>query len=323
MKSLTLLIFAAGSLQAAPHRLEILDRNWKLDGFAESLDLSGIAAIGNRSALVGTDELFSVQPARIDFAKHVVHAKPLMPLLDTYSGSAPELDIEAIAADPENHRYFVTGSHGVGKKKADVQPPRETVFEVPVDPESGEILRSQIRRSSLLPWFQNDDLFQDFVRAPLQQNGINIEGLAFRDGKLWFGMRGPNIDGTCHIIEISSESLFSGDKTEGKSHEIQLGDDYGVRELTAVRDGFLIIAGNSAAEASKKIPVTLTNQPDDTFHLYFWKPGQKAEKIGQLPHSSGKAEAMLVLDDTPSHCDLLVIFDSAPEGGPIAIRVHR
>ena len=323
MKYFVFTFLFMGSLDASPPRIEILKQEWRLEGFAESLDLSGIASLGGFSALVGTDEMFSVQAAEIDRGKRILKARPLMPLIESYSSGAPELDIEAIAVDPERHRYFVTGSHGVGKKKGDVQPPRETVFEVPVDPETGEIKRSEIRRGSLLPWFRKDPLFQDFVREPLQQNGINIEGLAYREGKLWFGMRGPNIGGISHVIEVVPESLFNGGVPEGKSHDLKLGDNSGIRELTAISDGFLLIAGNSAAEASKRIPVSISNSPDDSFELYFWKPGQEVQLIGKLPASSGKAEAMLVLGETSGFIDLLVIFDNAPEGGPIAIRVHR
>ncbi len=320
---LAILIFTA-PLHAESWTLQKLPDRWRLNGFEGSFDLSGIAAINGSHCLVGTDELFSVQPGVIDRSKRRITARPSVPLMKLPAGAKKvEVDVEGIAVAPERNAYYVTGSHGVGKKKGDFQPARLSVFEVPVDPSTGRIDRNRIRRGSLAPWLEKSRVFRNFVGKPLQQNGMNFEGIAYAKGKLWFGTRGPNVRGTSYVIEADPESLFNQGTPHAKEHALAIGDGRGIREITAVRDGFLVLTGNSAAEATKQIPISLARRPDATFELFFWKPGQKVRLIGKVPEVPGKAEAMLVLEETDAYIDLLVIYDSAPDGGPQAIRVLK
>ena len=298
---------------------------WKLEGFEENLDLSGIASLDGKTVLVGSDELIAAQPGQMDQAGGRIKAGDLIPLMPNPSGKKIEIDIEGVAAAPEDHCYYVTGSHGVGKKKGEYEDSRASVFKLPCDPATGAIRPEAIQRASLMPWLEKSEVFRDYTKKPLQLNGFNIEGLAFRDGKLYFGVRGPNVQGNTYIIETTPASLFGGGLPECTVQALPVGGTRGIRELAAVREGFIVITGNASAEATKKFPTSQTRMADKVFDVFLWRPGKEPAltSIGVLPLPQGKAEAILVLEDAPAYVDLLVLFDGAPDGGPQAYRLTR
>ncbi|MCW1885100.1 DUF3616 domain-containing protein [Luteolibacter flavescens] len=306
-------------------RLEILDDEWQLAGFENSLDLSGIAAASKTHVLVGSDEMFHVQPGVVDFAKQRIESKRPIALPIESTGKKQEVDIEGVAFSPDDNAYYVVGSHGLGKKKGDFQPDRHSIYQVPVDPATGVVKRDGIRRASLLPWLEKTPRVEPHLKQPLQQNGLNIEGLTWSGGKLWFGLRAPNQDGRGLVLELAPGQLFDGGKPAPmKVHEIAISKGRGIREIAAVKDGFIVLTGNASAEASKKIPVTAAPGPDTRFELLHWNGrDSNARNLGRLPENGGKGEALLVLDDTDSHIEMLVIFDGLPGGEPMSVRIHR
>ncbi len=305
--------------------IEKIAAPWKLQGFEGNLDLSAIASIDGRSVLVGSDELIAVQPGRLDPAQYLIQADPLLPLLPNPSGKQLEIDIEGIAADPLAHCYYITGSHGVGKKKGEFDETRASIFQLPCDPATGQPQPQKLRRTSLMPWLAQSPTFRDHIKQPLQLNGFNIEGLAFRDGKLFFGVRGPNLQDQTFVIETPAEALFSGALPVCTVHSLPIGPARGIRELAALRDGFVVISGNACAEASKKFPVSQTRMDDKVFDVFLWRPGQNPplSSIGVLPRPQGKAEGILLLQDAPTFADLLVLFDGAADGGAQTYRLTR
>ncbi|WP_193211198.1 DUF3616 domain-containing protein [Luteolibacter marinus] len=305
-------------------RMQVISDEWYFAGFEHSHDISGVAAATADKCLVGSDESFYVQPGVIDFAKHRIESRRPIPLPLRTDGDALEVDIEGIAYSPEDHAYYVAGSHGVGSKKGDIQPDRHGVYQVPVDPVSGEVAKDGIRRASLLPLLEKTPQLAPYLNQPLQQNGINIEGLACAKGVLFFGLRSPNKDGIAFVIELDAGDLFAGKAEKLTIHEIPVPKGRGIREIVAIHDGFVIVTGNASADASKKIPVTLAPGPDTTFELCYWAGGNAAPvEIGTLPQNGGKAEALLVLEDKEDHVDLLVVFDSLPGGLPVSVRLFR
>jgi len=321
---LALLLPSCAAEKGGTARMEVLADEWHLAGFENSLDLSGIASSDGTNVLVGSDESFYVQPGTIEQGKKRIESGRLIALPVQKNGGG-EVDIEGIAFSPEDHAYYVVGSHGVGKKKGDFQPDRHSVYQVPVDPGSGKVIKDKIRRASLLPWLEKTPRLAPHVKQPLQQNGMNIEGLTWSKGKLYFGLRAPNQDGTAMVIELAPAALFGGTPEELVLREISITKGRGIREIAAVKDGFMVLTGNASAEASKKIPQTMAAGPDTRFDVLFWKGGNSTEatKVGSLPQNGGKAEALLVLHDAESHVDLLVVFDGLQGGEPLTVRVHR
>jgi hypothetical protein len=340
----SLLTSAVGASEAA-WRLTPEQKPLQLTGFTGSLDLSGVARAGN-TILVASDELTEVQTGTLDEAGRAIRCAAVLSLatadLPSEEGEkkkkkdggkkkkAGEIDIEGVCFSAEENVFYVTGSHGVGKKKGDFQPARYGVYRIPLDPASGSVLAAQATRSSLLPWLETSAEFKDHVRQPLQQNGFNIEGIACKDGRLYFGVRGPNIDGKSYIIEAGAEELFrnEGRDVQPKVHAIPAGAGRGVREIVSVSGGFLIITGNAAAEPVKLFPQSIARGEDTGFALSFLPssaPGQigAPQLIGDISAPGGKAEGLLVLRDHDNALELLVLHDGLEQGGATQFTLRR
>ncbi|MCB1129580.1 MAG: DUF3616 domain-containing protein [Verrucomicrobiae bacterium] len=323
IQCITVLALSLAIPATAGFRMEITDEPWHLAGFENPLDLSAVAAATRTMLLVGSDEMFHVQPGVLDpETLRIESRRPIALPLEPPDEKA-EVDIEGIAWSAETSAYYVTGSHGVGKKKGDVQPARLTLFRVPADAD-GSIRREDITRTSLEPWFEQTPELEPYLHAPLQKNGLNIEGLAARDGKLFIGLRAPNIGGDGIVLELPADVPFTGAPAAMKLHRIALGEGRGIREIVAVEGGFILATGNASAPPSKKIPVSKVEHPDTRFDLRFWNGRDpRAEMLGTLPQNGGKAEGLLVLHETRDRIKLLVVFDSLLAGEPMGVVIHR
>ena len=97
-------------------------------------------------------------------------------------------------------------------------------------------------------------------------------------------------------------------------HKLRLGEGLGIREIVATRAGFLIIAGNAGSEPSKKFAESEGYEKGRGYSLVFWDgKGPEVGRIGSIPNPPGKAEAMTVLEETPSDITVLILFDG-PKG---------
>ena len=158
---------------------------------------------------------------------------------------------------------------------------------------------------------------------PLQRRGVNIEGLAARQGRLYIGFRGPNLGGDAFVMEIRADDVFSGTpRPPTKLHRLRLGEGLGIRELVATRSGFLIIAGNAGSEPSEEYAQSEDYDKDREFSLFRWDGKDPAvQKIGTLPKTSGQAEAMAVLEETKDSVTVLILFDGPKGGRPTVYRI--
>ena len=292
-------------------RLTELPGTWTLTGFAEDADLSGMAAWDIQHCLVCTDEKSNIQPGLIDRSAHTITAGAAFPLLPG-APKKTETDCEGVAVSHPDKCYYVTGSHGVAKKSGDLQPSRSHVFRIPVNAATGTPDTNAVQAGSLMPWLMQNPVLSPSINKDLQHDGFNIEGLTWKDGKLWFGVRAPNIGGEIFVIEAVPASLFTPTPV-ATLHRLQAGTGLGIREIAALKDGFLILTGESNSDTG----------PDKQFRLYRWTPGQPPEFVGPLPAAEGKAEGLYVLDETNGAVDVLVIYDSGPSGGPHAYRISK
>ena len=279
---------------------------WSMRGFQEDKDLSGMASWDGVHCLVCSDELRIIQTGVI--SGNGITGGPAITLL---SGDGKEVDAEGVTVARGEGCYYVTGSHGVGKKSGEMQTSRCTVFRVPVNAGTGEPTGA-VQAGSLLPWVQGNSVLGASAGQSLQANGFNIEGLAHKGGKLWFGVRAPNLNGDAFVIEATPGSLFGG-SPQASLHRMKVGPGLGIREIAALKDGFLIVTGAAASDVGR----------DESFALWFWNPGGGARFIGEIPDPAGKAEGLYILDDAADHVDVLVIFDGVAGGAPKAYRVAR
>ena len=316
-----------------------------LAGFMEAADLSGIALSGKYAA-IASDELAFAQFGSFQPGTGTIQFSAAIPLPTQDSSptgkkqknkksggksKAPsEADLEGVTWVPGENAFFFTGSHGVGKKKGDFQPLRCRIWKVPFHPDTGTADASAITSSSLLPWLETSPVFRDHLRQPLQSNGFNIEGLAWHMDRLWFGTRGPCTDGHAHLITTSPADLFrsSGRGISPAVHRIPLGEGRGIREIASIKGGLLVLTGNACAEPSDRFPDSLARREDTSFQLFFVPindegiPGAPAA-IGNVSAPGGKAEGILVLEDSATAVHIAIIHDGIDEGGTTSYFLRR
>ncbi|YCM43568.1 DUF3616 domain-containing protein [Verrucomicrobiaceae bacterium 227] len=305
------------SANSSAWEMEVISSDWELDGFKNDLDISGIASVNGSRCLIVSDEGLHVQPGLIDLSNQNITATGAVKVSPIVKSKGSEIDFEGATYSESTNSYFVVGSHGLGGKDSDFDPNRFSVFQIGVDSTNGRIDEGDMKRASLLPWIEANPITAPFVRQPLDENGFDIEGIATVGDQLYFGLRGPNHEGDCLVLQIGITTLFEATKGDLIVHRLPLGEGRGLRDITPVQGGFLFIAGNGSAKVNGK-------KPKKRYDLFFWD-GQNAkpENIGTLPKNAGKAEALLVLEDSADEIDVIVLFDSLPGGAPIQIRLRR
>ncbi|MEO8601955.1 MAG: DUF3616 domain-containing protein [bacterium] len=238
-----------------------------------------------------------------------------------------EIDIEGLATSGDT--LFVVGSHSLKRKKVDadtyvknrkrlaevkVEPTRDALYRLRVDPQTGTA--SLPERISLRPLLTGDPILQRFTTIPSKENGIDIEGLAVADGRLYVGFRGPVLRGGYVPVAVLSFDA-------PQSYELRFvplnGD--GIRDLARVRDGLLILSGRVGDGAGAA-------------HIYFWNgkdavpgsggPGGALRELGELPSpNNAKPEGMLVMDEGDDAYTVLVVYDGAAAGAPALFKVPK
>jgi hypothetical protein len=296
-------------------RIELIDHYSFRGDVLEDTNLSGIACLSDKSCLIGADEGRAVQLVELSRAAKTLKVVRTVQLLR----SGKEIDIEAIAA--KGDFYYIIGSHGISKKQGEQQENRFRIFRLKVDRETGE--PAGVTTASLSEVLQSDRVLGEHFQMPLQQNGLNIEGLAVRDGRLFVGFRNPSVSGYAFVLEIAAEDVFANKpRPEYMLHKLRLGEGLGIREIVAAGSGFLIIAGNAGSEPSEKYTEAENYEKDRDFSLVFWDgKGPDTYRIGPIPSTPGKAEAMTILEQSPDHVTVLILFDGPRQGQPSVYRI--
>ncbi|MEO7400000.1 MAG: DUF3616 domain-containing protein [Polaromonas sp.] len=313
--------------------------------------VSGMAcnqgADGQRICLLAFDEGAEARYARPGDKVLSVEAEPVV-LRDT----SDELDAEAAATD--GRYFYVTGSHSAKRGDCASNPGSRHVIRFRLDPATGRALRSPAG-GALVDYADTGRLWSVMQAQPslaahvgerkclgsepppkaptlAGQQGVNIEGLAVRDGQLYFGFRGPVLDGVASVLAVDADALFSidaGHQPKATMTRLALGQRRGIRDMVAVKTGFLLLAGPDDSPASQSAGWVLA----------WWD--------GMAPNSTGvvqprllaaldlkdvklrkcdkelKPEAMTVLEETPEAYKLLVLSDDMCDGGPLTFTVPR
>ncbi len=289
-------------------------------------DVSAVARINSKHGVIGVDEGVFVQLCEIsDEDKSITITDSIRSLIPLLTDASTEIDVEGITAIANT--YYVTGSHGLAKKTGFYQKTRHLCFRFDADPKTGRQI-SPPEQSSLRDIFSNDPVLKPFYKATLQQRGVNIEGLAARNGKLYFGLRSPNLKGSAHVIEIAPDELFS--KKTKKSYTlktVELRTALGIRDIAAVQDGFLIIAGNSGSAPGKEVNTKIAADfdSDRPYYLFFWDGDDKSQYLGEIQRDNKdhKLEALLIIQETDRIIKFLTLADSAPAGNPVAWQIRK
>ena len=306
----------------------------KADGFEKSEDVSGIACDRGtgfpRLCLLADDETQGVQIVILNDGELV--AGDFIKLTNAqYDGKPLELDAEGVAF--ERGSFYVVGSHGRprhhkdskkeaannAKAQATRQIFRVTLDASDVDMKNGKLVaQPAIKRSTDLAGIlqRQPDLSSSFDRE-LEENGLTIEGIAIRDGRLYVGMRGPVLDADAAVLSVPLSAVFEGQEAASKLHRLALekdalGHSRGVRDIVRHANGFLILAG-----PVNDPPDDREIQPTD-YSIYEWDGEGRLERRRHIPvfGKKVKPEALLPLDGDAQRARILVLFDGPKEGAP-------
>ena len=352
------LAFSAGaSAQPAPPSLQPDSGPWK-SGAGFDFDLgkkklqktrqsvSGIAcnldARQQRVCLVVFDEGAQARHASVGDKALTADAEPVV-----LRATADELDAEGAATD--GRYFYVTGSHSAKRNDCASNPGSRHVLRLRLDPATGRASRAQADLADsgrLWPIMQAQPELAPHVgerkclgsEAPPEapalagQQGVNIEGLAVQGGRLYFGFRGPASKGVAQVLAVDADALFAPQAARDPKATVTrlaLGQNRGIRDMVAVKTGFLLLAGPDDSSASQGTGWTVA-----------WWDGKTAaagsvvqprvlaalDLSGVKLHKCDKElkpEAMTVLKETPAAYKLLVLSDGLCDGGPLAFTVAR
>ncbi|MDB5743986.1 MAG: hypothetical protein JWR68_2301 [Polaromonas sp.] len=265
--------------------------------------------------------------------------------------AAGELDAEGAATD--GHYFYVAGSHAAKRNDCASNPDSRHVLRFRRDPATGRALRHPTG-GALADYADSGRLWAlmqaqpglaphvgerkclgssppDQAPALAGQQGVNIEGLAVREGRLYFGFRGPAAGGAAPVLAVDAEALFGAEAARNPKATLTwlaLGPNRGIRDMVAVKTGFLLLAGPDDSPASQ-----------DAGWVVAWWDGQPTEgrvaqsKILATLDLGGvqldpcdkalKPEAMAVLEETPAAYRLLLLSDGMCDGGPLVLTLKR
>lgn len=286
--------------------------------------VSGIACKPSGRCLIAFDEGTEARFATLDGTSYTAEPKPvtLAPRGLFEGPEAGEIDAEAVAFD--GHSFYVTGSYARKRKDCALNVSSRQV--VRLGPRGGAFTLGDLG-----PALDVTPLLDAARGACLDGRGLDIEALAVKDGRLWFGLRGPAANGVAHVLSVDVAAPFQIPPAAGapKLFDIAVGAGRGVRDMATVAGGFLILAGPDDAPA----------HADTSWRVLFWdgasatKPLATLDLSGVSPRkdvdgcddeAAPKPEALLVTRDDPAApYGLTVLSDGLCDGGPLRFEVPR
>lgn len=253
-----------------------------------------------------------------------------------FPGVAGELDAEAAATD--GRHVYVAGSHSAKRSDCRSNPHSRQVIRMALDPHTGRALSSSYTRTGRLwPLMQALPALAPHVGEGLclgeAPEGINIEGMAIRSGRLYVGFRSPVVNDASFVLALDADALFGSADPKATVSRLALGANRGIRDMVAVSSGFLILAGPDDTKTD-----LAANAHPGTGWTFFWWDGQPSEAVvypkplGSLDltqvklrkcDKALKPESFTVLAETPRFWRLLVLSDGLCDGGPLEFNVAR
>jgi Protein of unknown function (DUF3616) len=252
-----------------------------------------------------------------------------VPLID----SDGELDAEAAATD--GTFYYVTGSHSTKRGDCQSNPDSRHLIRFAVGADgkgidTGGGLVGYKETGALWHVMKSRSELKDHVGKCLgaEQEGINIEGLAVKDGMLHVGFRAPTADGTVPVLSVDAKTVFESAEPPTQITMLRVGKGRGIRDLAAVHDGILVLAGPDDDDANR----------DREWILALWDgvahDGSTIEpaRLAKLDLSNVelrdcdkelKPEALAILKDDHSTLDVVVMSDGMCDGGPLKFSISR
>ena len=313
-------------------------------------DISAAAFSPDGSLWVGSDEMIGVERlSPLDSNSYGKHKRFLLQDFIELFNTDDEIDIEGM--DYSDGYLWLTGSHSTKRKKvkgksdaADLDRlatvatdlNRFILARIPVI--DGELVKScspvegkQLtaarvettdERNILWQMLKEDRHLQPFVSAgiPSKDNGLDIEGLAVRNNKLFLGLRGPVLRGWAIILELEVESSEAGILSfkeigdagmQYKKHFFDL-NGLGVRELCFRDDDLIILAGPTMDLEGEMEIFCWQDALDNLNDLIHSEDNGDLTALFDLPFTIGSdhAEGLALYSYLDNNDSLMVFYDS-------------
>lgn len=250
------------------------------------------------------------------------------------AGPEDEADVEGLAR-ADGHLWAV-GSHSLKRRRVKSTDPakaakrlatvlreenRFILVRLPLDPATNAPLPGAILsgRHNLAAHLEDDPHLAPFLALPGKDNGLDIEGIAVLDKRVYLGLRGPVLRGWAVVLEIRPVETEPGRlrlSEPYRKHFLDLGG-LGVRDLCPYGRDVLLLAGP-------------TMDLDGPVRVVRWRvhrsgdvvPAEELETVAELPYGIGcdHPEGLALLPDGR----LMIVYDSpsperiTPEGGVLA-----
>ena len=288
-------------------------------------DVSGLACMpaanGTQRCLLINDEGSFAQFARI--AENRITPDASLPIIGTDAapdtlgqppqgickmpGRFAELDGEAVAY--ADGAFYVSGSHGCSRKRGEFRLSAFHLARIKVDAEGSPAGKVELtyRLSDMLRAAGPAAPF--FGRGLMDDNGLNIEGIAVVGDTLWAGLRAPSLGNRGFLIGASLKALFAPGRAPAtevpRVFELPAGSNRGIRDLAPLPDGRLLALLGPAQEQSLPYSLMLIDptKPD------------VSTPLGDLPARGGdKAESLTVLPPDAKGLAVLIGYDGPKNG---------
>jgi uncharacterized protein DUF3616 len=284
-------------------------------------NVSGIACSRTqgfpRSCLLIDDNLQSAQIVTVRNGS-IIAGGMIRLISNKYKGKRFELDGEGVAY--ADGYYYVMGSHGHPRDSKHSLDPISDADKIRAKiAASSQIVRVAERTTAVVATeklraiIAADPVLSTFLDRRLENNGLTIEGVAVKGGRLFAGFRGPSLDnGRAAILSVALGGLFGTEPADAKLYLLPLGNGQGVRDLASYSTGLLVLAGPAAAGSGN-------------YAVYWWDGASENTRLlrdlADVTGGKRKAEALLPLDVSSSGLRALIFFDRENQGAPIAIKM--
>jgi hypothetical protein len=322
------------------------------EGKISTKDLSGIACMepsGDkaRHCVVVNDENRTAQLVTIINKKIIVGAEVALsreapsnatlgaqPVVECPKGKGgfKEFDGEGVAyAAPY---FYVTGSHGCSRKSGKFRLSSFLLARFRLSPEAWSVVeKRKLKVSSreliapvettyrLSDAVRNQAALSDFFGKDLMNgNGLNIEGIAVINGKLFAGLRAPSQDGNAYLVSAPLKELFAPGRAPmalgSEVIPLALGKDVGIRDLASLSNGNLLVLAGPAQEQKNIRYAFFEAEPRAHGKV------KALEKISNM-NKGAKAEAVTVLNHGSRTMHVLVLFDGEENGAPTEYIIRK
>ena len=235
--------------------------------------------------------------------------------------------------------FYIVGSHGCSRRKGRFNPASFILARIRVDENGnpadaeGKAVNGENGYQATAMTYRLSDILQraDKVGAYFgrslgeAENGLNIEGIAADGNSLIVGLRAPSIDGTAFLVRTDLESLFAeqDDQAHGEPDVIplKLGSQIGIRDLSWISDGRLLVLAGPAQEQDVPYRLFLADLRAGGDVVELGEIASPSVEEGDDDDSERKAEAIAVLGAADDGLDVLLLFDGMENGGGIGFRV--